>query len=545
MEYFNLLEFKKEPFSNSPEPEFLFAAPQHNICLQRLELAVRLRRGLNIVIGAVGTGKTTLCRKLIQNLALPVAGDAPVVETFLLLDPAVAGRLDFVRTVALILGIADILEDDSEWQIKEKIKNFLFEQGVQEQKNIVLVIDEGQKIPDECLEILREFLNYETNSFKLLQIVIFAQPELRKNLAARANLLDRVNYLYHLKPLSFMQTKAMIEHRISLASIEPDRPPLFTMGGMAAVYLATRGYPRKVVSLCHQVLLKMMIRGKKSAGWLLVRSCSGSPAVHGPRRVSWAALGLLTLAIAAFFVVQYWWTGWPNNMAQTQHRPVLSGIGVPNESAAIAPAQLSSHKTNVQTGNDQLPAPPDGSQLSKKTETFPGAVNASAVHEKIPQYLGTISIKKGMTVWQVLGTVYGNNGQKITQKFLEANPQIKNRDFMLPGTVIHLPAEPGSTRPMKPETILVSLENSKNLENVYNSFLEKKNLSGIGEILFVPFWNQRDGSHFAIVLNQNFKSTEEAGAAVRRLPLELAASAQVLSQWSGDTVFFNTRLAGN
>ena len=101
------------------------------------------------------------------------------IETFLLLDPAVAGRLDFVRTVASILGISDIWCDDNEWQIKEKIKNFLFEQGVQEQKNIVLVIDEGQKIPDDCLEILREFLNYETNSFKLLQIVIFAQPELQ------------------------------------------------------------------------------------------------------------------------------------------------------------------------------------------------------------------------------------------------------------------------------------------------------------------------------------------------------------------------------
>ncbi len=544
MEYFNLLEFKKEPFSNSPEPEFLFAVPQHNICLQRLELAVRLRRGLNIVIGAVGTGKTTLCRKLIQNLAMPVAGDAPAVETFLLLDPAVAGRLDFVRTVASILGTSDILEGDNEWQIKEKIKNFLFEQGVQEQKNIVLVIDEGQKIPDDCLEILREFLNYETNSFKLLQIVIFAQPELRKNLAARENLLDRVNYLYHLKPLSFIQTKAMIEHRISLASIEPDRRPLFTIGGMAAVYLATLGYPRKVVSLCHQVLLMMMIRGKRSAGWFLVRSCSGSPVVRGPRRVSWVTLGLLTLAVLAFFVVQFW-TGRPDNVGQTKHRPVLSGIGVPKESATTDPAQLNRYKTNVQKGFAEVPALPAGSQFSKQTENVPEAAPAPEVHEKIQEYLGTISIKKGMTVWQVLGTVYGNNGQEITQKFLEANPQIKNRDFILPGTVIHLPVEPGSTRPMKPETILVSLENSKNLENIYDSFLEKKNLEGIGEILFVPFWNQRDGSYFAIVLNQNFKSVEEAGKAVRRLPLELAASAQVLSQWSGDTVFFNTRLAGN
>lgn len=543
MEYFNLLEFKREPFSNSPEPEFLFAAPQHNICLQRLELAVRLRRGLNIVIGAVGTGKTTLCRKLIQNLAMPVAGDAPVVETFLLMDPAMAGRLDFVRTVSSILGISDVGEGDSEWQIKEKIKNFLFEQGVQEQKNIVLVIDEGQKIPDDCLEILREFLNYETNSFKLLQIVIFAQPELRKNLAARVNLLDRVNYLYHLRPLSFLQTKAMIEHRISIASIEPDRRPLFSPGGMAAVYLATMGYPRKVVSLCHQVLLMMMIRGKRNAGWFLVRSCQGNLSGGGIRRVSWVALGLLSLAVIVFFAVSYG-AGLLENVSQTKHRPVLSGISITKKPAAIYPANLNSHETHAQTVSAATPEQPDSSQLLRQTQSIPQAADASAMHEKMPDYLGTLSIKKGMTVWQVLGTVYGNNGQEVTQKFLDANPQIKNIDFMLPGTVIQLPAEPGNTRLVKPETILVLLGKSRNLEIVYDSFLEKKNLSGIGEILFVPFWNQKDGSYFAIVLNQNFKSLEEAGEAIRHLPLKLATSAQVSSQWDSDTVFFNTRLTG-
>ena len=135
MEYFNLLEFNKEPFSNSPEPEFLFASPQHNTCLQMLELAVRLRRGLNIVIGAVGTGKTTLCRKLIQQLSVPAASDSPEIETFLLLDPAVAGQLDFVKTVASILGIANISVDDHEWQVKEKIKTF-FSKRVSRNKKI-------------------------------------------------------------------------------------------------------------------------------------------------------------------------------------------------------------------------------------------------------------------------------------------------------------------------------------------------------------------------------------------------------------------------
>jgi general secretion pathway protein A len=475
---------------------------------------------------------------------MPLAGDAPVVQTFLLMDPAVAGRLDFVRTVSSILGISDVGEGDSEWQIKEKIKNFLFEQGVQEQKNIVLVIDEGQKIPDDCLEILREFLNYETNNFKLLQIVIFAQPELRKNLAARENLLDRVNYLYHLKPLSFLQMKAMIEHRISIASIEPDRRPLFTMSGMAAIYLATMGYPRKVVSLCHQILLMMMIRGKKKTGWVLVRSCQGSLSVRGIRRVSWVALGLSLLTVITFFALSYR-AGLLDNIGQTPHRPVLSGISITKEPAALAPAQLNSHETQAQKVSTETPEQPDGSQFSRQTQNIPQAANTSAMHEKMPDYLGTLSIKKGMTVWQVLESVYGSNRQEIKRRFAEVNPRIKNIDFMLPGTVIHLPAELGNTRPMKPETILVSLESGKNLEEIYNSFLEKKNLNGIGEILFVPFWNQKDGSHFAIVLNQKFNSLEEAGETVRRLPLELAASSHVLSQWTGDTVSFNTRLAGN
>ncbi|MHB8139127.1 MAG: ExeA family protein [Smithellaceae bacterium] len=546
MEYFNLLEFKKEPFSNSPEPEFLFAAPQHNTCLQRLELAVRLRRGLNIVIGAVGTGKTTLCRKLIQNLSIPVASEAPAVETFLLLDPAVAGRLDFIKTVASILGISDVSATDNEWHIKEKIKNFLFEQGVQEQKNIVLVIDEGQKIPDDCLEILREFLNYETNSFKLLQIVIFAQPEFRKSLAARANLLDRVNYLYYLKPLSFLQTKAMIEYRISLASVEPDRRPLFTFGGMLAVYLATMGYPRKVVSLCHQVLLMMMIRGKNKAGWFLVRSCIGKTAGHRFRRAAWATLGLLTLAALAVSAVLYW-TGLPNIGSRTQYQRVLSGIDIHKESLTPLSARPDRREAPKQIDSVKNPLQPDVSQvpIQKGSVEISEPAQSSDVHEKIHDYLGTIVIKRGMTVWQVLGTIYGSNGQEITQKFLEANPQIKNRDYIVPGTMIQLPATPGSARPLKTETILVSLEKSKNLENIYYSFVEKKEMNNMPAMLLVPLWNKREGRQFAIVLDKSFTSTEEAGEAVRRLPLALATSAQVLSQWDSDTVLFNTRLSGN
>ena len=84
----------------------------------------------------------------------------------------------------------------SEWQLKEKIKNYLFQKGVDEKKTVVLIIDEGQKLPFFCREILREFLNYETNENKLLQIVIFAQNEFSRILKSHANFADRVNQFY-------------------------------------------------------------------------------------------------------------------------------------------------------------------------------------------------------------------------------------------------------------------------------------------------------------------------------------------------------------
>ncbi|KAF0157766.1 MAG: hypothetical protein FD159_1342 [Syntrophaceae bacterium] len=552
MEYFNLLQFKKEPFSNSPEPEFLFTSPQHKTCLQGLELAVRLRRGLNIVIGAVGTGKTTLCRKFIQDLSAPAESDSSTIETFLLLDPAAESRLSFVKAVASVLGISDISGDDQEWQIKEKIKRFLFEQGVQDQKNIVLIIDEGQKIPDDCLEILREFLNYETNSFKLLQIVIFAQPEFRKSLAARANLLDRVNYLYHLQPLSFWQTKAMIKHRISFASQDPARHSLLTFGGMLAVYVATAGYPRKVVSLCHQILLMLIISGKSKAGWFMVRNCASKTNGRTFRRVTWVTLIFLILAVLLISTVYY--LNEPKNHGhQIQKQRVLSSMDSDKrEPFSPPPAEMDSVKTpekiappaemdSVKT-SEKVPPPAEMDSVKNPEKIAPSAkMNSVQTSKKIPDYLGKIAFKKRMTIWQVLHIVYGEFNADIKRLFIAANPQIKNVDYVHAGAVIQVPSIKEKAQSMKKDTIIVSLENGKELGTIYYSFIEKKDIDNMPVLLLLSFWNKREGKHFSIALDERFTSIEAARDAIGRLPAELAASAQILSQWDGDIVFFNKR----
>ncbi|MDP2268091.1 MAG: ATP-binding protein, partial [Deltaproteobacteria bacterium] len=270
--------------------------------MQKLELALRLRRGLNIVMGEVGTGKTTLCRRLILNLS-QAEEDRNNIETHLILDPSFSNAQEFLSAVASLFGVSQTNADRSEWQLKEAIKNYLFHRGVDEKKTVVLIVDEGQKIPGFCLEILREFLNYETNEFKLLQIVIFAQREFEETLRLRNNFTDRVNQYYILEPLNFRNCRQMVNYRLAKASVEPSAAPiLFTWPALWAVHRATGGYPRKIITLCHQVMLAMIIQNRTRAGFLLVRSCAGRvnplQGIHWPRwAASFAAAGLLLFLI--------------------------------------------------------------------------------------------------------------------------------------------------------------------------------------------------------------------------------------------------------
>jgi general secretion pathway protein A len=416
----------------------------------------------------------------------------------------VESRLQFVKTVALILGISGTDTEDNEWHLKEKIKKFLYEKGVDEQKIITLIIDEGQKIPDDCLEILREFLNYETNSFKLLQIVIFAQPEFRKNLAARANLLDRVNYLHQLKPLSFRQMKAMIAYRISIASFKPGDQSILTPGGLLAVYFATAGYPRKVVSLCHQIILKMIIRGKSRAGWFLVRSCVRK--MNGPilRRLSWVVLG-------AFVVASF-----------------LSGV-----------IYLSSHPISPNSARPiNVPA---GSDLEKE-HFLSSTAEESTKHSRRPEpeFLGAITLKKRMTIWRVLENIYGDSRGEITRQFMLANPQITNLNDTIEGMVIQLPAIPAQGR--HKNSIMVSLEGGEDLAGIYYSFIQKNGLGTMPSLQFVSLWHEKTGRQFFIALDKSFATIEAAEETIRQLPPGLAHSARVLAKWQSGTIFFNRRL---
>ena len=486
MNYYNILDFKKEPFSNSPEPEFLFQLPQHTDCLQKLELAVRLRRGINVVIGDIGTGKTTLCRKLIQNFSSTPA-DSTEIETHLLLDPAFNSAVEFLQTVALMLGIKDFKNGESEWHLKERIKDYLFDKGVDEKRIVVLIIDEGQKIPENCLEILREFLNYETNNFKLLQIIIFAQKEFQTILKRRANLFDRVNLLYYLQPLNFKQMRAMINYRLSVARNFEIVPSLFSFWGLAAIYLATGGYPRKVVLLCHQVILTMIIRGKKKVGWFFVRSCISRMETPLFRRLRWALGSVLIIIVLGLSIVA-----------------ILFQL-----------RDADAHKQSSMIKED---------------------INQN---KKMPDYLGKLTMTKKRTIWWTLNNIYGTFSPEIVNAVIAANPHIGNKDIISEGAIIALPSIPADIKPINEGDVIVIVENGKDLETVYNIFRENPDQQNMPPLAFLSFWNKKEGINFVIVIDKCFKNIRAAQEAVGKLPPVIAAKTKILSQWDANTVFFN------
>lgn len=252
MGYFNVLGLDKEPFSTSPDPQFFYHSTSHNTALKRLEITIRLRRGLCLILGDVGTGKTTLSRTLLQTFK-----DENSSIFHMILDPSFKSEFQFLLSLVKMFDIVPPFK--STLDFKEALEKYLFQKGVEENKTIILLLDEGQKITSENLEVLRTLLNYETNEYKLLQLVIMAQVELLPRVKRIRNFIDRVALKYTINPLDESETKEMIEFRLRQAGFNGQNN-LFTDEAIKLIFQYTLGYPRKIAMLCHDALETIVMK---------------------------------------------------------------------------------------------------------------------------------------------------------------------------------------------------------------------------------------------------------------------------------------------
>ena len=263
MSYYTALGLTKEPFSTSPDPAFFFRSSSHVQALTRLEIAIRLRRGLSLILGDVGTGKTTLARTLLANF--------PQEDRFtfhMILDPSFESEYQFLQQLSRMFGIRG--SGKSTLDCRETIEHHLFQSGVGDVKTTVLMIDEGQKLSLDMLENLRVLLNYETNEYKLLQVVILAQMELLGRVRRIKNFVDRAALKYIINPLSEEETAAMIHFRLHSAGLSNSQT-LFSPEAIQAIYQFTQGYPRKIALLCHNALEALVIHDKRLVDAALIQ----------------------------------------------------------------------------------------------------------------------------------------------------------------------------------------------------------------------------------------------------------------------------------
>jgi general secretion pathway protein A len=540
MDYFDILDLNREPFSNSPDPAFFYPSGQHRGCLQQLELAIRLRRGLNVVIGHVGTGKTTICRDLIRRFS----GEADM-DAYLMLDPGTHSDSAFLSTVLELFSGRPTPAFWPNERKKEAIKQFLFEKSVEENHTVTLIIDEGQKITPSCLEVLREFLNYETNEHKLLQIVIFAQKEFGHTIRAHPNFADRINLRINLNPLGLRDTIALIRYRIQVSGGSARR--LFSLSAMVAIFLTTQGYPRRIIHLCHRVLLSLIIQNRRRAGWRLVRASARRTAAHRflPTWRWMTAVGTLALIAALMLTPTGWFRAFwfPEETPVTLAEHASASVGAPH---TVATGNKPVHETPPRS-DAPLALPVKSAILmdtgppSAVASESPFADNNFNVPERprvqMPARLGRLTIHPNETLGQLIQIIYGQFAPSYLNAIAEANPHIRDPDTLNVGDVIHFPALPAAVRPLPVNVWWVELTACQRLDEAVQELKRLKRNRIKARI--VPYWNPEQGMNFSLVLSDCFYDHRVAENALNRTPPAVAQQAQVRSLWRDDTVFFS------
>jgi general secretion pathway protein A len=278
--YTEFYGLREKPFSLSPDPRFLFLSDSHREALAHLLYGIEQGEGFIAITGEVGTGKTTLCRTLLQRIE-------PGSEVAFLFNPQLSG-VELLQAIDAELGLET--EGKSRRELMDQLNRFLLAKR-QEGRRVLLLIDEAQNLEREALEQVRLLSNLETDTTKLIQIILIAQPELDAMLERPElrQLRQRINVRWRLRPLSASETRDYVRHRLRVAAGGP-RADVFSDLALREIHRRSGGVPRIINRLCDRALLAGYAGGVKEIGLGTVaevqRELDGreaSPAASGSR----------------------------------------------------------------------------------------------------------------------------------------------------------------------------------------------------------------------------------------------------------------------
>ncbi|HTV78539.1 MAG TPA: AAA family ATPase [Steroidobacteraceae bacterium] len=351
--YLAFFGLNEKPFAITPDPRYLFLSERHAEALAHLLYGVTEAGGFIQLTGEVGTGKTTVVRSLL-------AQTPQHAEIALILNPRMTAP-EFLLTICEELGIG--VQDEATNSLKDLVdilSHYLL-RAHGNGKRVVLVVDEAQNLAPEVLEQVRLLTNLETNTQKLLQIILIGQPELRELLdrTELRQLAQRITGRYHLCPLTASETAAYIRHRLRVAGATSD---LFTPSALREAHRLSRGVPRLINVLCDRALLGAYTQDRHQVGAAFVRR--GAMEVFGrqlwPWWLPWGAAALTVLVVAAGLIAAWRLGVWDRATPLRAHAATRHPAPARAAAPVSAPAPVA-----VSTASASAPAPTLGSLLAE------------------------------------------------------------------------------------------------------------------------------------------------------------------------------------
>ena len=307
LEHFNLTE---RPFSITPDPRFLYMSARHREALAHLLYGLGDGGGFVQLTGEVGTGKTTICRCLLEQI--PENVDLAVV-----LNPKVTS-IELIATVCDELGVSYDAENVSVKLLTDVLNRYLLD-AYARGRHTVLIIDEAQNLSTDVLEQVRLLTNLETATQKLLQIILIGQPELRTLLARddMRQLAQRVTARYHLEPISRDETSAYIKHRLQICG---SSQTVFNKRAVDKIQQLSGGIPRLINVLSDRSMLGAYVEGKTQVDVKVVKKAASEVlAVDSDENIHRSRLPLLlgALSLLLVIVVAAWYQPWKRPDGET------------------------------------------------------------------------------------------------------------------------------------------------------------------------------------------------------------------------------------